>query len=116
LATADTVKLDELLPGQGRPEVRVQIANQRHGPPLEVLREPTVARLATSLRHQPTGAVALVGVAESTDLASGDAENLGCLPPFETPLKHPANDLETIYFLRAHRYQLLGQHARERAV
>ena len=36
-----------------------------------------VARLPTTFRHQPSGAVALVGVAKSADLTRGDAENLG---------------------------------------
>jgi hypothetical protein len=74
-----------------------------------------VARLPTVLRHQPSGAVALVGVAQSADLTGGDAEKLGSLASFETSLEHAANDLEAIDFLRAHRHQLLGQHARERA-
>jgi hypothetical protein len=49
-----------------------------------------VARLPTTLRHQPGGAVALVGIAKSADLASGDAEKLGSFHPLETPLEHAA--------------------------
>jgi hypothetical protein len=44
---------------------------------------------------QPGGAVVLVGVAKSTDLASGDAQKLGSLPSFEPPLERAANDPET---------------------
>ena len=82
-------------------------------PPLDLLRESMIARPPPTLRYQRSGALALVGVAKSTDLASGDAQNLGSLHTLETPLEHSANDLEAIDFLRAHRHQLLGQHARE---
>jgi hypothetical protein len=64
----------------------------------------------------------LAGVAPSganglTEVASPDdsPEQLSGLAGFETPLEHTANDLEEIDFVRAHRHQLLGLRARERA-
>jgi hypothetical protein len=82
---------------------------------MQILREASVAGLPSTLGHQPRGAIALVGVAESPDLPSGDAKKLASLPALETALEHAPNDLEAVHFLSTHRHQLLGQHPRERA-
>jgi hypothetical protein len=52
-------------------------------------------------KARPSGAVPLVGVAKSADLANGNTEQLGSFHGRETPLEHAANDFEAIDFLRA---------------
>jgi len=107
-ANPEVVELEELLMGQGGPEVGVVLADDGHGALAELARKPVVARAASLKRHQPRGPMLCEPHAEPVHLARAEPEQLASLRLRQPAIQDSPNHVDTIDLSRAHRDQLQG--------
>jgi hypothetical protein len=102
----ETVLLRELLLREGRPEIRVSLAD--HGQRLVAGRgrDAPIARSAATAGREPLGAVAPEGPVEPPDLARAQPEQRGGSPAGQPALRELGHDLQSIQFPHRQRHRL----------
>ena len=97
----------ELLPGQRRPEVAIELPYEVNDACLDLVWQLPAPDAAALLGDQPTHAITLVRLAESSHLSSAKPKQLASFHPCEPTLEHLLNQGQAINFFLAHDDQVL---------
>src|SRR5438874_1603381 len=97
----EAMLLGQLLVGEGGPEIRIALADERQGVRLRRGREPARARPAALARDEPVGTVAPERPIEPPRLALAEPQQRRGVATREPPLRDADHQLQPIQFLHA---------------
>src|SRR5439155_1453438 len=97
----EAMLLGQLLVGEGGPEIRIALADERQGVRLRRGREPARARPAALARDEPVGTVAPERPIEPPRLALAEPQQRRGVATREPPFRDADHQLQPIQFLHA---------------